>query len=321
MKKALITGITGQDGSYLSELLLKKGYNVFGLVRRLSNRNFDNLKDILDDISLVDGDMADSHSIYKVIAQVQPDEIYNLASQSFVGVSWTEPEVTGNINALGTTRLLEAIHHLYPDAKFYQASTSELFGDTKEFPQSENTKFQPRSPYGTAKLYAHWATINYRESYNMFCCCGILFNHESERRGIEFVTQKIARGVARIYGGSKEKIKLGNIDAKRDWGYAPDYVAAMYDILHYKEPTNFVIATGQQHSVRDFIKESFSIIGIEDCDKYIEIDKKLYRPADVNNLVGDYSKAKKLLGWSPKTSFTELVKKMVSSAIEKRNQK
>ena len=314
--KALITGITGQDGSYLAELLLEKGYEVYGLARRLSNRNFDNLKNILDDISLVDGDMVDSHSIYKVIAQVQPDEVYNLAAQSFVGVSWIEPDVTGNINALGVTRLLEAIHHLCPDAKFYQASTSELFGDTKESSQNENTKFQPRSPYGTAKLYAHWTTINYRESYNMFCCCGILFNHESERRGIEFVTQKIARGVARIHGGSKERIKLGNIDAKRDWGYAPDYVTAMYKILHYKEPTDFVIATGEQHSVRDFIKEAFSIIGIEDYDKYIETDPKLYRPADVNNLVGDYSKANELLGWRPKTSFTELVEKMVDSAIE-----
>jgi GDPmannose 4,6-dehydratase len=315
MKKALITGITGQDGSYLAELLLGKGYEVYGLVRRLSNRDYSNVKDIINDISLVDGDMADSHSIYKVIHQVQPDEVYNLAAQSFIGVSWTEPEVTGNINALGTTRLLEAIHHSCPDAKFYQASTSELFGNTNETPQNENTQFRPRSPYGIAKLYAHWTTINYRESYNMFCCCGILFNHESERRGIEFVTQKVAKAAARIHKGSEEKIKLGNIDAKRDWGYAPDYVSAMYDVLQYKEPTDFVIATGKQHSVRDFIKEAFSNIGIDNFEEHIEIDKRLYRPADVNNLVGDYTKAKELLGWYPKTSFSKLVKRMVSYAI------
>lgn len=316
MKRALITGISGQDGSYLAELLLEKKYEVYGLVRRLSNRNFDNLKAIIDDITIIDGDMTDSHSIYKIIAQLQPDEIYNLAAQSFVGVSWIEPEVTGNINAIGVTRLLEAIHHLCPDAKYYQASSSELFGDTKESPQNENTVFRPRSPYGISKLYAHWTTVNYRESYNMFCCCGILFNHESERRGTEFVTQKIAMGVARIYGGGKEKIKLGNIDAKRDWGYSPDYVDGMYKILQYKEPTDFVIATGEQHSVRDFIKEAFNVIDIEDHDKHIEIDPKLYRPADVNNLVGDYTKAKKLLGWKPTTSFKGLVEKMVSSAIE-----
>lgn len=316
MKKALITGITGQDGSYLAELLLEKGYSVYGLVRRLSNRNYDNIKGTLNDISLIDGDLGDSHSIYKVIAQVQPDEVYNLAAQSFVGISWTEPEVTGNINALGTTRLLEAIHSSCPDAKFYQASTSELFGDTKESPQNESTRFQPRSPYGIAKLYAHWTTINYRESYNMFCCCGILFNHESERRGVEFVTQKIAKAVARIHRGSKEKIRLGNIDAKRDWGYAPDYVSAMCDILQYKEPTDFVIATGKQHSVHDFIKEAFTNIGIDDFKKYIEIDKKLYRPAEVNNLIGDYTKAKKVLGWSPKATFPELVKKMVEHAMD-----
>ena len=315
MKKALITGITGQDGSYLAELLLEKGYEIYGLVRRLSNRNSSNLKNIIDDISIIDGDMTDSHSIYKIIAQVQPDEIYNLAAQSFVGVSWIEPEVTGNINALGVTRLLEAIHHLCPDTKFYQASTSELFGDTMKFPQNENTRFQPRSPYGISKLYAHWTTINYRESYGMFCCCGILFNHESQRRGAEFVTQKIASGVAKIASGRKEKIKLGNIDAKRDWGYSPDYCEAMFKILHYKEPIDFVIATGEQHSVRDFIKEAFNVVGIEDYDKYIEIDPTLYRLADVTNLVGNYSKAKKLLGWEPKTSFVELVKIMVNSAI------
>ena len=316
MKKALITGISGQDGSYLAELLLEKGYGVYGLVRRLSNRNFSNLQNIIDKITIIDGDLTDPHSIYKTIAQVQPDEIYNLAAQSYVGVSWAEPEVTGNVNALGVTRLLEAIHHLCPDAKILQASTSELFGDTADFPQNENTRFQPRSPYGISKLYAHWTTINYRESYNMFCCCSICFNHESQKRGAEFVTQKIALGVAKIALGSKEKIKLGNIDAKRDWGYAPDYVSAMYDILQYKEPTDFVIATGEQHSVHDFIKEAFSVVGIDDYDKYIEIDPTLYRPAEVNNLLGDYSKAKKLLGWEPKTLFKELVEKMVNSAIE-----
>ena len=317
MKKALVTGITGQDAPYLAELLIEKGYDVYGLIRRLSVPNYSNIKHIKDRITLIEGDLTDLSSLHKAVRETQPDEIYNLGAQSFVGTSWTQPIQTAQVTGLGVLNILDAVKQYVPDAKFLQASSSEMFGNVQEMPQTEKTPFYPRSPYGIAKLFGHWMTINYRESYNMFCCCSICFNHESPKRGIEFVTQKIASGVAKISLGSKEKIKLGNIDAKRDWGYSPDYCEAMFKIVHYKEPTDFVIATGEQHSVRDFIKEAFSVIGIGDYDKYIEIDPKLYRPADVNNLIGDYSKAKKLLGWKPKTSFKELVKIMVDSVIER----
>lgn len=317
MKKALITGITGQDGSYLAELLLEKGYEIYGLVRRLSVPNYSNILHIIDRINVIEGDLIDLSSLNTAVKEVLPDEIYNLAAQSFVGTSWTQPIQTAQVTGLGVLNILDAVKQHVPEAKFYQASSSEMFGKVQETPQNEKTPFYPRSPYGVAKLFGYWMTVNYRESYNMFACSGISFNHESERRGVEFVTQKIALGVAKISLGSKEKIKLGNIDAKRDWGYSPDYCEAMYKILQYKEPTDIVIATGEQHSVRDFIKEAFSVISIEDYDRYIEIDPKLYRPADVNNLVGDCSKAKKLLGWKPKTSFKELVEIMVKSAIER----
>lgn len=319
MKKALITGITGQDGSYLAELLISKGYEVYGIVRRLSTKNYSNIENILDQLIIIDGDLTDSHSIYTAIGEIQPDEVYNLAAQSFVGTSWTQPELTGNVNALGTIRILEALHSLYPDTRFYQASTSEMFGNTKIVPQNEDTIFRPRSPYGISKLYAHWATINYRESYDMFCCCGILFNHESERRGTEFVTQKIAQGVAQIHNGNYKKIPLGNIDSKRDWGYAPDYVDAMYRILHHKTPEDFVVATGIQYSIRDFLQEAFNYIGVENYEKYIEVDPKLFRPAEVDTLMGDSSRIRKSLKWEPKTLFKELVVKMVESAISKVN--
>ena len=314
MKKALITGITGQDGSYLAGLLLEKGYEIYGLVRRLSVPNYSNISHIIDRINVIEGDLIDLSSLNTAVREIQPDEIYNLAAQSFVGTSWTQPIQTAQVTGLGVLNILDAVKQHVPEAKFYQASSSEMFGKVQETPQNEKTPFYPRSPYGIAKLFGYWMTVNYRESYNIFACSGISFNHESERRGTEFVTQKIALGVAKISLGSKEKIKLGNIDAKRDWGYAPDYVSAMHGILQYKEPTDFVIATGEQHSVRDFIKEAFSVIDIEDYDRYIEIDPKLYRPADVNNLIGDCSKAKKLLGWTPKTSFKDLVEIMVKSA-------
>ena len=316
MKKALITGITGQDGSYLAELLIEKGYEIYGLVRRLSVPNYSNISRIVDRINVIEGDLIDLSSLNTAVKEIQPDEIYNLAAQSFVGTSWTQPIQTAQVTGLGVLNILDAVKQHAPEAKFYQASSSEMFGKVQETPQNEKTPFYPRSPYGIAKLFGYWMTVNYRESYNMFACSGINFNHESERRGAEFVTQKIALGVAKIALGSKAKIKLGSIDAKRDWGYSPDYCEAMYKILQYKEPTDFVIATNEQHSVRDFIKEAFSVIDVESYDKYIEIDPKLYRPADVNNLIGDYSKAKKLLGWKPKTVFKELVEIMVKSAIE-----
>ena len=316
-KKALITGITGMDGSHLAELLLKKGYKVYGMIRRSSNINLNNLREIEEKITFVNGDMTDQNSLFRCLKDTDPDEVYNLASQSFVGESWNTPEQTSNVTALGVLRILESIREFNPKIKFYQASSSEMFGRMVENPANEKTPFYPRSPYGVSKLYGHWITINYRESYNLFACSGILFNHESERRGIEFVTRKITDGVARIHLGLNKNIALGNLDARRDWGYAPDYVEAMWKILQNDKPTDYVIATGQDYSVKDFLKIAFEVVGISDWNKHVVIDKRFYRPAEVDVLRGDYSKANKELGWKPKTSLEEMIKKMVHSDINK----
>ena len=316
-KKALITGITGMDGSHLADFLLKKGYIVYGMIRRSSNINLDNIKNIKENITFVNGDMTDQNSLFRCLKDTNPDEIYNLASQSFVGESWNTPEQTSNVTALGVLRILESIREFNPKIKFYQASSSEMFGRMVENPANEKTPFYPRSPYGVSKLYGHWITINYRESYNLFACSGILFNHESERRGIEFVTRKITDGVARIHLGLNKNISLGNLEARRDWGYAPDYVEAMWKILQNDEPTDYVIATGKDYSVKDFLKIAFEVVGISDWNKHVVIDQKFYRPAEVDVLRGDYSKANKELGWEPKTSLEEMIKKMVHSDINK----
>ncbi len=316
-KKALITGITGMDGSHLADFLLKKGYKVYGMIRRSSNINLDNIENIKENITFVNGDMTDQNSLFRCLKDTNPDEIYNLASQSFVGESWNTPEQTSNVTALGVLRILESIREFNPKIKFYQASSSEMFGRMVENPANEKTPFYPRSPYGVSKLYGHWITINYRESYNLFACSGILFNHESERRGIEFVTRKITDGVARIHLGLNKNISLGNLDARRDWGYAPDYVEAMWKILQNDKPTDYVIATGKDYSVKDFLKIAFEVVGISDWNKHVLIDQKFYRPAEVDVLRGDYSKANKELGWEPKTSLEEMIKKMVKSDIKK----
>ncbi len=314
-KKVLITGITGQDGSYLAEFLLKKNYQVFGMTRRTSTSNYDRIKDIVDKITLVSGDLLDQHSMTNAVNEIQPDEIYNLAAQSFVPTSWSQPVLTGEFTALGVTRLLEAVRHAKPDVKFYQASSSEMFGKVRETPQTENTSFYPRSPYGVAKVYGHWITVNYRESYNLFAVSGILFNHESPRRGLEFVTRKISHAVARIKLGKQDKLYLGNLEAKRDWGYAPDYVEAMWLMLQQDKPDDYVIATGQSWSVKDFVQAAFAAVGLNWQD-YVEIDQKLIRPAEVDVLVGNAAKAKKILGWQPKTSFQEMIKIMVEADLK-----
>ena len=316
MKKALITGITGQDGSYLAELLIKKGYEIYGLERRTSTKNRIHIEHIEKDINFVSGDLTDQHSLTRAIDQSQPDEVYNLAAQSFVKESWEQPEYTGDVTGLGALRMLEAIRQVNPKIKFYQASSSEMFGMVKTSPQNEETPFYPRSPYGVAKLYAHWITVNYRESHNIFACSGILFNHESERRGLEFVTRKISDGVAKIKLGLQEKLYLGNLDAKRDWGYAPEYVEAIWMMLQHENPEDFVIATGETHSVREFVIEAFGIVDL-DWEKYVEIDEKFKRPAEVDLLVGDSSKAKNILNWQSKTTFKELVKIMVETDINR----
>ncbi len=317
-KRAFITGISGQDGSFLAEFLLEKGYKVFGLVRRMSNPSFPLIDHLLDKVTLIDGDMTDSHSIYKALNEAMPHEIYNLAAQSFVGTSWKQPELTANVNGLGVARLLENVRNICPSAKVFQASTSELYGNTTVMPQHECTPFQPRSPYGISKLYAYWMVVNYRESYNMFCCNGITFNHESERRGIEFVTRKITHGVAEIVARKRNKILLGNTQAKRDWGYSKDYVEAFWLMLQQDEPVDYVVATGEQHSVQDFIDEAFKQAGFdkEDVAYHIGIDERYYRPADVNYLLGDPSKIERGLGWKAKTKFSELVKIMVDSDLK-----
>lgn len=318
MKRALITGITGQDGPYLAELLLSKGYKVYGTVRRLSTPNMENIKDIQDKIELVSADLLDQGSLTDAILVSEPDEVYNLAAQSYVKASWDQPVLTGEFTALGVTRVLEAIRTTNKKIKFYQASSSEMFGQVTETPQKETTRFHPRSPYGVAKVYGHYITLNYRESYDMFACSGILFNHESPRRGIEFVTRKITHSVARIKLGKQDKLELGNLDAKRDWGFSGDYVEAMWLMLQQEKPDDYVIATGEMHSVREFVELAFSYAGIDDWEKYVISDHpKHTRPAEVDYLIGDYSKAKKVLGWEPKTSFKKLVKMMVNADLER----
>ncbi len=314
--KALITGITGQDGSYLAELLLDKGYQVFGMVRRSSTENFDRINHIRDKIHLRQADLLDQLSIIRLIEECQPDEIYNLAAQSFVPTSWDQPMLTGEFNALGVTKILEAIRQVNRKIKFYQASSSEMFGKVQQVPQTEKTPFYPRSPYGVAKVYAHWITVNYRESYDIFAVSGILFNHESPRRGLEFVSRKITDGVARIKLGLSQKLYLGNLDAKRDWGYAGDYVRAMWLMLQQKTPEDFVIATGENHSVRNLADIAFSHVGLKYQD-YVRVDPKLVRPAEVDVLLGDPSCALKKLGWKPQVSFEQLVKMMVDADMKR----
>ena len=317
MKRALITGINGMDGSHLADLLLEKGYEVFGMERRTSSPNRTNTSHLEGKITFVNGDLTDQNSLVRCLKESNPDEVYNLGAMSFVGESWNTPEQTGDVNGLGTLRMLEAIREYGKKVRFYQASTSEMFGRMVENPATETTPFYPRSPYGVAKLYGHWITKNYRESYDMFACSGILFNHESERRGIEFVTRKITDGVARIHLGLEEMIVLGNLDAKRDWGYAPDYCEAMWLMLQQDTPDDYVISTGKTHSIRDFLEAAFKYIGIEDWSGYIGTDERFMRPAEVDVLRGDSTKAQTKLGWKPKTSFENLVGKMVKNDIER----
>ncbi len=320
-KKALITGITGQDGPYLAEFLLSKGYKVYGTVRRLSTPNMENIKEVVHKIELISADLLDQGSMTDAIRQSEPDEVYNLAAQSFVKASWDQPVLTGEFTALGVTRILEAIRAVNPKIKFYQASSSEMFGKVTETPQKETTRFHPRSPYGVAKVYGHYITVNYRESYNMFAVSGILFNHESPRRGIEFVTRKISNGVARISLGKQEKLELGSLEPKRDWGFAGDYVEAMWLMLQQDEPDDYVIATGENHSVKEFVELAFKAVGINNWEKYIVSNHpKHVRPAEVDYLIGDSSKAQKVLGWKPKTSFKELVELMVKADLERERQ-
>jgi GDPmannose 4,6-dehydratase len=318
MKSALITGITGQDGTYLAEFLLKKGYRVSGTVRRLSTPNVENIKDIADKIELYSADLLDQGSLTDAIKKCEPDEVYNLAAQSFVKASWDQPVLTGEFTAIGVTRVLEAIRTVNSKIKFYQASSSEMFGKVTETPQKETTRFHPRSPYGVAKVYGHYITLNYRESYNMFACSGILFNHESPRRGIEFVTRKITNAVARIKLGKQDKLELGSLEPKRDWGFSGDYVEAMWLMLQQEAPDDYVIATGENHSVKEFVEEAFKVAGIDNWEKYvISNNAKHTRPAEVDYLIGDASKARKVLGWEPKTSFKELVKMMVEADLKR----
>ncbi len=317
MKTALITGITGQDGSYLAELLLEKGYKVYGLARRCSTPNYGRIEHLIDKIEIIDGDLLDTGSLIRVLNEAQPEEVYNLAAQSFVEVSFKEPILTGEVTAMGALRMLEAIRLTNPEIKFYQASSSEMFGKVRETPQNEMTPFHPRSPYGIAKVYAHYCAMNYRESYGMFACGGILFNHESPRRGLEFVTRKISDGVARIHLGIADKISLGNMDARRDWGFAGDYVKAMWMMLQQDEPQDYVIATGETHSVEEFVQKAFKSIGIEDWQNHIEQNEKYMRPAEVDYLIGDCSKAKQELGWEQKMGFDELVETMVKADIDR----
>ena len=316
MKKALITGITGQDGSYLAEFLLDKGYKVAGMVRRASTESFERIDHIKNKIELKQADLLDQSSIIDAIEEVEPDEIYNLAAQSFVPTSWSQPILTGEFTALGVTRMLEAIRHINKRIKFYQASSSEMFGKVQQVPQTEKTPFYPRSPYGVAKVYGHWITVNYRESYNIFACSGILFNHESPRRGREFVTRKVTEGAAKIKLGLAKELRLGNLEAKRDWGYAKDYIRAMWLMLQQKEPSDYVIATGKEHSVQELVEISFGRLELKWKD-YVVIDPALLRPAEVDHLVGDPSRAKKELGWEPQVSFQELIEMMVEADLDK----
>ena len=316
MPSALITGITGQDGSYLAELLLEKGYQVFGIVRRTSHQGYERIEHLLDKVELLPADLLDQHSLTGVIQDTKPDEVYNLGAQSYVPTSWTQPVLTGEFTALGVTRILEAVRLAHPEARFYQASSSEMFGKVSETPQRESTPFHPRSPYGVAKVYGHWITVNYRESYGMYAVSGILFNHESPRRGIEFVTRKITDGAARIKLGLAKDLRLGNIDARRDWGWAGDYVDAMWRMLQQPEPEDYVIGTGLTHSVRDLIEIAFAHVGL-DWQGYVKQDPKFIRPAEVDVLLADPSKAKAKLGWEPQVGFEEMILRMVDADLER----
>lgn len=316
MKRALITGITGQDGSYLAELLLEKGYKVFGLRRRTSTPNYINVEHVKNQIHWIEGDLTDLSSLIRAIQISQPDEVYNLAAQSYVATSWPQPLTTGEITALGVTNMLEAVRIVKPDARFYQASSSEMFGKVVETPQKETTPFHPRSPYGVAKVYGHWITVNYRESFDMFACSGILFNHESPRRGLEFVTRKVTDGVARIKLGLETELRLGNLDAKRDWGYAGDYVKAMWLMLQQDEPDDYIISTGETHTVQELVEIAFNYVNLDWRD-YVVIDENLVRPAEVDLLLGDCSKAKKQLDWKLEVKFKELVEMMVEEDLLK----
>lgn len=314
-KRAVITGITGQDGSYLAELLLEKGYEVFGLVRRSSTVNFERIGHLQDQIELISGDLLDQKSLVSALQAARPQEVYNLGAQSFVPVSWEQPMLTGEVTGLGVTRILEAIRACDENIRFYQASTSELFGKAQETPQNEQTAFYPRSPYGVSKLYAHWITINYRESYGLFACTGILFNHESPRRGREFVTRKITHGVARIKCGLDSELRLGNLDARRDWGHASDFVRAMWMMLQQDEPDDYVIATGASRTIGEFCEVAFAHAGL-DWRQYVVVDERFLRPAEVHTLLGDATKAREKLGWEPEVGFEEMVQQMVDSDLE-----
>jgi len=315
-RRALITGVTGQDGSYLAELLLEKGYQVYGMTRRASTENLERIAHLVDRIALIQGDLLDPPSLDAALRQSEPHEVYNLAAQSFVPTSWNQPVLTAEFTAVGVTRVLEAIRAVDPEIRFYQASSSEMFGKVREVPQNELTPFHPRSPYGVAKVYGHHITVNYRESYGLFAVSGILFNHESSRRGLEFVTRKISDGVARIKHGLTDELRLGNLDAKRDWGFAGDYVDAMWLMLQQDEPSDYVIATGEEHSVREFAELAFDRAGL-DPEKHIVVDPKFLRPAEVDQLVGDASKARRGLEWAPRTSFRELAELMVDADLER----
>ena len=314
--RALITGLTGQDGSYLADLLLEKGYEVYGVVRRSSTETFERIKHIQDRVAFVQADLTDQVSMIDAIDEVRPNEVYNLAAQSFVPTSWKQPILTADVTALGVTRVLEAIRVVDKSIRFYQASSSEMFGKVLEVPQSEQTPFYPRSPYGVAKVYGHFITVNYRESYDIFACSGILFNHESPRRGLEFVTRKVTDGVARIKLGLADELRLGNLDAKRDWGYALDYVDAMWKMLQQDQPDDFVISSGKMHTVRELCEAAFAHVDL-DMNEYVVVDPQFYRPAEVHELLGDSSKAKKTLGWEPQTSFEDLVKMMVTADLKR----
>ncbi|MBV9775042.1 MAG: GDP-mannose 4,6-dehydratase [Gemmatimonadetes bacterium] len=319
MKTALITGITGQDGSYLAEFLLEKGYRVFGLVRRSSTLNFERIRHIQDQIELISGDLTDQNSLLYALQQANPDEVYNLAAQSFVQTSWNQPVLTGDVTALGVTRMLEAIRVFNSKTRFYQASSSEMFGKVQAVPQKEDTPLYPRSPYGVAKVYGHWATINYRESYDIFAVSGILFNHESPRRGLEFVTRKVTDAVARIKAGLSKELRLGNLDAQRDWGFAGDYVRAMWMMLQQDTPDDYVVATGETHSVRDLVETAFSYVDL-DWREYVIQDERFMRPAEVDLLVGDPGKAKQEMGWEPEVGFAELIHMMVDADVARHEQ-
>jgi GDPmannose 4,6-dehydratase len=314
-KVALVTGITGQDGSYLAELLLEKGYKVYGMIRRASVDKFERIAHLMNDVELVQGDLLDQFSLISVLKQTKPQEVYNLAAQSFVPTSWAQPVLTSEFTAVGVTKLLESIRLVDPGIRFYQASSSEMYGKVRETPQTELTPFYPRSPYGVSKAYAHYITVNYRESYNLFAVSGILFNHESPRRGLEFVTRKVTNGVAKIKLGLASELRLGNLDAKRDWGFAGDYVRAMWMMLQQNQPDDYVISTGQTYSVQQLVQVAFEYAGL-DWQKYVKVDKAFIRPAEVDLLVGDYSKAKKVLGWEPQVTFEQMIRMMVDSDIQ-----